>query len=119
MHLLTEAVSGRMPVHYAILPLDRIRRFDPGHRPEITISGKKIVAEVISKWRARAPWPLWVYPSENRFTASDDYFTLAAYEQSGMGYAGCLVLGVPDGEGVAEVSGPFSVDEIKQALGFK
>ena len=117
-HLIVEAVKGRLPVHLAVISMDRLKRFDATHRPELTVSGKQYVAQIIAGWQESAPWPMWVYPSGDKFIASDYYFSFAAYEQDHFDHAACYVLGTPDGEGVAQQHGPLSVEQIKQALGF-
>ena len=43
-HLLVEAVRGRQPVHFAIIAFKFLKRFDTTHRPELLISGKKLLA---------------------------------------------------------------------------
>ena len=117
-HLLIEAVKGRVPIHFAVVPFHRLRRFDTAHRPELTVSGKDYVAQIIAAWSEGQPWPMWVYPSEDRFIASDDYFTFAACEHERLDSVPCLVLGTPDGEGVSNLEGPLSVEQIKKTLGF-
>ena len=117
-HLLIEAVKGRVPVHFANVAFNRLRRFDTTHRPELTVSGRGYVAQIIAAWRARQPWPMWVYPEDDKFVASDDYFIFAACEQDRRDSVPCLVLGTPNGQGVSILKGPLTVEEIKEALGF-
>ncbi len=117
-HLLFEAVKGRTPVHFAVIAFEHLKRFDATHRPELTVSGKHFVAQIVEAWPEGQPWPMWVYPSGDKFIASDDYFTFAACEQERLDYVPCYVLGTPDGEGVAHLQGPLTVEQIKKSLGF-
>ncbi len=117
-HLIVEAVKGRIPVHFAVIAFDRVKRCDVTHRPELTVSGERYVEQIVAIWDEGQIWPIWVYPSGDRFIASDDYFTVAAYEREKLDVAPCYVLGTPEGEGVSNVQGPLTVEQIKQALGF-
>lgn len=117
-HLLTEAVRGRQPVHFAIIALKLLRRFDVDHRPELSVSGKNILEQVIEMWPKGQPIPIWVYQSGDEFISSDDYFTFAAYEQKKLDRVPCFVFGTPVGEGVTGVQGPLTVEQIKMSLGF-
>ena len=117
-HLLFEAMKGRLPVHFAVIAFQRLKRFDTTHRPELTVSGKQFVAQIIAMWQEGQPWPMWVYPSGDEFIASDDYLTFAACEQGRIDYVPCYVLGTPDGEGVTDLHGPLTVEQINKSLGF-
>lgn len=117
-HLIVEAVKGRLPVYFAVIAFERVKRADPTHRPELTVSGKRYVTQIVEMWDEGQCWPMWVYPSGDKFISSDDYFTFAAYEREQFEHVPCYVLGTPDGEGVTHQQGPFSVEQIKQALGF-
>ena len=83
-------------------------------RPELTVSGKQYVAQIIEMWSEDAAWPMWVYPSDDKFIASDDYFTFAAYEQAQLDHAVCYVLGTPDDEGVG-AGGTFPQEKVVPA----
>ncbi len=117
-HLIVEATKGRLPVYLAVISMRRLKRRDITLRPELTVSGKQYVAQIIVMWSEDAAWPMWVYPSDDKFIASDDYFTFAAYEQAQLDHAVCYVLGTPDGEGVTDQRGPLTVEQIKKSLGF-
>ena len=117
-HLIAEATKGRLPVYLAVISMRSLKRCDVTHRPELTVSGKQYVAQIIEMWSEDAAWPMWVYPSDDKFIASDDYFTFAAYEQAQLDQAVCYVLGTPDGESVADQRGPLTVEQITKALGF-
>ena len=54
------------------------------------------------------------YPSDEKFIASDDYFTFAAYEQAQLDHAVCYVLGTPDDEGVG-AGGTFPQEKVVPA----
>ena len=103
-HLLFEAVKGRTPVHFAVIAFKCLKRFDATHRPELTVSGKHFIAQIVEAWPEGQPWPMWVYPSGDKFIASDDYFTFAACEQERQDFVPCYVLGTPDQERVEQVS---------------
>jgi hypothetical protein len=60
-HLLFEAVKGRLPVHFAVIAFQRLKRFDVTHRPELTVSGKHFVTQIIAAWPEGQPWPMWVF----------------------------------------------------------
>jgi hypothetical protein len=117
-HLLIEAVKGRLPVYFAVIEFDHLRRFDVTHRPELTFSGKQYVEQIAELWEDGQIWPMWVYPSGGHFIASDDYFTVAAYEREQFEVAPCYVLGKPEADGVSDIRGPLTIEQIKQVLGF-
>lgn len=116
--LIVDAAQGRLPVYRALISTSRLRRFDNTHRPDLTVSGKSYVAQIIAAWVEGGMWPMWVYPSGNEFIASDDYFTFAAYEQGQLANAACHVLGKPDRELVADLHGQLTADQVKKAMGF-
>jgi hypothetical protein len=118
VHLLTEAVRGRQPVHFAIIAFKLLKRFDDDHRPELSVSGKNILEQVIETWPKGQTNPIWVYQSGDEFISSDDYFTFAAYEQKKVDQVSCFVFGTPEGKGVTDIQGPLTVEQIKKSLGF-
>ena len=118
VHLMVEAAKGRLPVHFAIIEFKSLKRFDNAHRPELLVSGKDILEQIVDTWQEDQPRPIWVYPSGDEFIMSDDYFTFAAYEQKQMDFVSCFVLGVAEGEGVSDVQGPLTVEQVKKQLGF-
>ncbi len=58
------------------------------------------------------------YPSDDKFIAPDDYFTFAACEHERLDFVPCYVLGTPDGDAVAHLQGPLTIEQIKKSLGF-
>lgn len=81
-HLIVEAAKGRLPVYFAVIAFDRVKRADPTQRPELTVSGKRYVTQIVEMWDEGQCRPMCVYPSGDQFVASDDYLTFAAYEQA-------------------------------------
>lgn len=104
---------------FAVIAFDRMQRRDVTHRPDLTVSGKHYVEQIIAMWDEGPIWPMWVYPSGGHFIASDHYLALAAYEREEFDVVPCYVLGRPEGDGVTNIRGPMTSEQIKRALDFE
>ena len=117
LYLLQEAMFGSLQVFYATVPTPRVKRFNPGFRPERTPSGEAVVDAIFQDWKKGDFKTMWVYPKGDLFIASDDYFTLAAVDRGEPDFVPCWVLGKPDHAIVRNVQGPMEQESIRKMLG--
>jgi len=115
-YLLEEAVTGRVPIYFAAVPLALITPFAPDFHPEKSPEGEHIVQAVMTEWRAGNFRNLWVYPHEDHFIMADDYFTYVAALKGQPDFVPCWVLGYPALPGVKQVQGPIKVEDVRRLL---
>jgi len=118
-YLLDEAVRGWVPVYFAAVPLVRLKRAAPTFHPENTPGGPDVVTQIMQRWRSGDFRNLWVYPKDDVFVVSDDYFTLAAAEIGTPDFMPCWVLGKITKGNAEQVQGPIPQDTVRDLLGLK
>jgi len=117
MYLLEEAVSGRLPVYFAAVPLHLVWPFAPDFDIEAHPVGKQMVDAVYAAGCLGRIEKLWVYPRDNHFISPDDYAILAAARRGDPDLVPCWVLGYPHLPGVQDIQGPFRPEDVRKMLG--
>ncbi len=115
--LMEQAVTGKLPVYFAAVPLCRIVPFDPDYRPDLHPAGAAAIASVSEDWRQGRFRNLWVYQRGAWFVVSDDYIPLFAALGGRPEHVPCWVLGVPDSGLAKDVQGPISQADVRRMLG--
>lgn len=115
--LLEQALKGKGAVYFAAVSMSRVRPFSPTFDVEQHPIGRAAVDDIVRRWVAGQFTNSWVYQSGEEFVLSDDYVVLAAARRGQPDYMPCWVLGRPTGEGVKDVQGPISVDDLQRLLG--
>lgn len=115
--LFGDALDGKLPVYFAAIPTRLIRRFDATCRPEITISGRRVVDAITQAWREGKFQIIWVYECDGMFVASDDYFVVASVEAGKPDYCPCYVLGRPTHQEIRDIQGPIDHLKLRKGLG--
>lgn len=105
-----------MPVYFAGIPLERLRRFSQSFHPENSPGGDEVVSAIMRRWRSGDFFKIWVYPSGDQFIVSDDYFTLAAAEIGRPDFLPCWVLGTVPTAHAIDIQGPCPVEWVKETL---
>ena len=74
-YLLGLALNGKLPVHWAVVPIRVIHPFDENYQPQNHPVGQIAIEQVIDSWKdkEKPQPPVWLYPSNNCFILSDDY----------------------------------------------
>jgi len=116
-YLLEEAVTGRLPVYFAAIPLEMVWPFAPDFDMEAHPIGKQMVDATYAAGCQGHIQKMWVYPRDDHFVAPDDYATLAAARRGEPDFVGCWVLGNPHLPGVQDIQGPIRPEDIREMLG--
>jgi len=116
-YLLEEAVTGRVPVYFAAIPLTMVWPFAPDFQVENHPIGKQMVDALFAEGCKGNLQRMWVYPRDQHFVASDDYATLAAARRGDPDFVPCWVLGNPHLLGVEQIQGPIRLEDVRRLLG--
>jgi len=92
--LLSKAHKKEIPVYIAVLPIDTIKPFCT-YRPK-KADLDKIRGRYLQYVLDREPQFLHVYPEEDQFIMSDDYYAYYVYLEAGFKEAPCIILGETD-----------------------
>jgi hypothetical protein len=118
LYLLKEAISGKLSVYFAAVPLELIEPFDKKYNPSLHPVGMAAIQQVMTDWENGHFANSWVYPKDGNFILSDDYIIYFAALEGQPDYIPCLILGDPHQDGVKDIQGPLSLGFIKKQLGF-
>src|SRR4029077_10663709 len=106
IQLITEAVSGRIRVYLAGVPLTLCVPFDMDYRPDLHPVGAAAIRAIIEEAELGRVAPMIAYPRGKWFVISDDYVRLFVALQSRADYVMCWILGKPDNDRIRDIQGP-------------
>lgn len=115
-YLVEEAIRGRVPVYFVAVPLNLIRPFAPEFHPENVPGGKQALEALVAHSQGGKIQYIWVYPRQEHFVMSDDYFTYAAATKLQPDFLDCMILGHPIVPGVKDAQGPIRTEDIRRLL---
>jgi hypothetical protein len=118
MHLLEEAVAGRVRLYFAAVPLGLCVPFDLDYRPDKHPVGEAAIRDAFEQAKAGSFPKMFTYQRGAWFVVSDDYIPLFAALAGLPDYVPCWVLGKPESELVKDVQGPIDPASVKSLLGF-
>lgn len=115
--LIHGALSGDVPMYFAVVPLALCVPFDLDYRPDLHPIGAKFISQMTEAWSNGRFQNMFVYQRGSWFVVSDDYIVLFAALLGLPDYVPCWVLGKPEGELVRDVQGPIASNEVAKLLG--
>lgn len=98
--LLKKAYSGKLKCYITIIKSKGIKPYSD-YIPEIREQDLKTIIDTQP--------PIYVYPKNDVFVMSDDYYSYYSYLKLGFKKIPCVVLGKPIGKYIVELSEPFNL----------
>ena len=116
VNLLGRAVTGEVPVYFAIIPRPLVRPFDTTCNVAAHPAGEAAIKNAMSDLIASEYHFAWVYPHRGAYVLSNDYVIWAAAERGNVEFLPCWVLGFPAVQGAVGVSGPVEPSVVRLIL---
>ena len=91
--LFDEAMDGRVPVCYAVIPLALCIPFDQDYRPDLHPAGKEAIRQFADEARKGKHKFMWAYQRGYWFVISDDYMPYFAALSGLPDFVPCFVMG--------------------------